>query len=236
MANRSRRVSSFARVVTVLVGASLVCLGVSAPAFANSKGREFVGYLVHKTGKLHSASATFDVPTTTCDSNNQIAFGPSLFLQRQSLSAATVDGYGAYELVQCEAAGVAGSLYIELRINGTDRKDLTAMPNDVVHVTVRKSGNTITVIATDKTSKMTAKASGKAKGQSYAVFGDYLTETVSWAKPRNTVTTFSDATVNGAKLGSAHPVAYSCVKGKTIQYKPSAITGGESFTITFVHH
>ena len=39
------------------------------------------------------------------------------------------------------------SLYIELRINGEDSKYLTAMPNDVVHVSVRRKAKTITVIA-----------------------------------------------------------------------------------------
>src|SRR5580658_1964147 len=104
------------------------------------------------------------------------------------------------------------------------------MPGDVVRVSVGRSGQTITVIATDKTSKLTAKAKGKAsKGQNYAVLGDYLPETEPWTKPRNTVTTFTDVTVDGTKLSSHHPVAYNCVRGKTVQYKPSAITGGESF-------
>jgi hypothetical protein len=231
-----RTVSLLARVLAVVTGAGLVCLGVASPAFANGKDREFAGYLVHKTGKLYAASATFTVPTTTCGSN-QIAFGPGVFLQRQSLDAQTVQNSGAYELVDCESPGVAGSLYIELRINGEDSKYLTAMPNDVVHVSVRRKAKTITVIATDKTAKTTATAKGKvSKGQSYAVFGDYLPETVAWAKARNTVTTFTAAWVNRVKLGHAHPVAYNCVRGKKVQYKPSAITGAENFTINFLHH
>ena len=231
-----RRASIRVRAAVVIGTTALVSVALAAPAWGNGKDREFAGYLVHRAGGIRAVAAEFTIPTITCKSNSQIALGPGVYLQQTTLDASDGVATGVYEEVECLAAGPPGSLYVGIFINAMAHKTLVVSPGDVIGVSIKRSGGKITVKAIDHTTKTTITGTGKQKkAETYALFGYYQPGTTAWQHPHTSPTPYTFATLNGAALSKAHPRAINCVRGHTVQFRPSKITHGEDFTINFVH-
>ena len=199
--------------------------------------RTFAGYesLVAK-GSATVATASFTVPTLTCDTTDRaIALGVAVATDNFN------SGSAAFVFAGC--VGGQATFFPGVVVNGTET-DFQSMPvaaGDVIDVTTKVSVNRTRVEVTDVTTGVTQKPSNGAGAKANAaLFGDN-----GWGSstgrlehvPVFTKLTYKDCLLDGNSLASTHPQALQRVNSiGTVQITTGNFwPGGTAFTTHFMH-
>jgi hypothetical protein len=184
-----------------------------------------------KTGTFTTATATWNVPTVTTSSSN-----------KYSSDWVGIDGYNNSNLIQTgtEQDTVGGrasyGAWWEILPASETRINMTIHPGDSMTGTITKgSGSSWTMKLTDNTSGATFSTSKSYSGPADSV--EYIQEatevggTIS-SPPSLSKTTFSGLTANGANPNLTSSGEILLVQNGTTYYTPSAVSGGNSFSVS----
>jgi hypothetical protein len=201
--------------------------------------RTFAGYQVTSTS-LASASAVLRVPTLTCGAAFQ-GFGTGLtlngdenlsiisFSETTSALVSTVcsDGKATYSL----------TLYVD---NAPGKQTFAIAPGQRLKISLSEKREAAAVFVKDLSNGKTASDSGKpvaylsANLQAGTQPLDSSSTQAQLAVPKFKGDGLSSVVVDGHPLAVAQPQAFALTEGGKVAVQPSALTGGDSFTLGYL--
>jgi len=207
-----------------------------AVGLGTTSTRTFAGYQSSVAkGSATVATASFTVPTLTCDTTDRaIALGVGVPTDNFN------SGSAAYVFTGC-VSGQA-TFYPGVVVNGTetDYPDMPVAAGDVIVVTTKVSVNRTRAEVTDVTTNVTQKLLGSGASADAASFGDN-----GWGSstgklmhvPVFTKLTYKDCLLDGNSLASTRPQAFQRVNSiGTVQITTGNFwPGGTAFTTHFQH-
>ncbi|MBR7835424.1 hypothetical protein KDL01_19270 [Actinospica durhamensis] len=231
------RVATLATAATAVVAPAVPATAAAAqgasfrPLHYNINGYNWGGYAATGSG-FTSVAATWTEPAATCASTNDL-YAPWVGL----------DGYGTSTVEQTGVATDCSSG------SPVDEPWYEMYPANPVYLSLSsypvKTGDVISASVTYASSKFTLKLSDTTRGWTYSVSkslssakresAEVIIESPTGSYPNFGTLNFSSATVNGASLGSFSPVAMDPSSNGTYEAKTSALSGGTSFSETFLH-
>jgi hypothetical protein len=172
--------------------------------------------------------ATFKVPHVTCTSTNSGVFPGAFAFGLSDFSGAAagvwcISGQATYEALNF--------------INNTQTDLFTVNPNDTVTVTVSETATKTLVTLKDVTTGSAASTPGPGGGVTSTLAGTVNASIngVDVGVPKFKSDSFTAVSIGGHPLGSVKPTEVERVNGKTVQLVPTAITGGNAFSVVFKH-
>jgi len=201
------------------------------PLHYNTNGYNWGGYAATGSG-FTSVAATWTEPSATCNSTDDL-YAPWV----------GIDGYGTSTVEQtgvatdCSSGSPVDQAWYEMYPANPVYLSLTSYPVS--------AGNSITASVTYAgSSKYTLKLTDSTKGWTYTTTktlsadresAEVIIESPTGAYPNFGTLKFTSATVNGSSLGSFSPVALDPSSNGVYEATTSALSGGTSFTDTFLH-
>jgi hypothetical protein len=246
--------SSARRFATVLLAASLLGPAAAAPAVAagaasfgpahhpsgthalsiggryNINGYNWGGYAA--TGTFSSVAATWKQVTVKCSSTDDL-YAPWVGID--GYSSSTVEQTGVE--TDCSTGSPVNQAWYEMYPAAPVYLSKTTYPvsaGDSIHASVTASGTTFTLALND-TTKGWSYSINKTLARAKKVNAEAIIESPSAAYPNFGTLTFSSVTANGSPIGNYSPVAMDPSTGSTYEAHASALSGGNSFTMTYEH-
>ncbi|WP_042377538.1 G1 family glutamic endopeptidase [Streptacidiphilus melanogenes] len=230
------------RVATLAAAASIAAPAVPVTAAAaqgldfrplhyNINGYNWGGYAATGSG-FTSVSASWTEAKATCNSTNDL-YAPWV----------GIDGYGSSTVEQtgvatdCSSGSPVDQAWYEMYPANPVYLSTGSYPvsaGDHISASVTYAGSRkYTLKLTDSTRGWTYTTS-KTLSASRAS-AEVIIESPTGAYPNFGTLSFTSATVNGASLGSSGPTALDPSSNGTTEARTSALSGGTSFTETFLH-
>ena len=201
------------------------------PLAYNINGYNWGGYAATGSG-FTSVSATWTEANATCNSTNDL-YAPWV----------GIDGYGSSSVEQtgvatdCSSGSPVHQAWYEMYPKAPVYLSTGSYPvsaGDVIHASVTYIGSR----------KYTLKLSNSSRGWTYTTTqtisasrtsAEVIIESPTGSYPNFGTLNFSAATVNGASLGSFNPTALDPSSGGVYEARTSALSGGTSFSETYLH-
>lgn len=189
------------------------------------------------SGKFTSVSASWTEPATKCSSGNQYS---AFWVGLDGYSSQTVEQTGSES--DCNGSRPVYAAWWEMYPGGSHNFSNTVRPGDMFTASVSYAGG----------SSYTLKISDSTEGWSHTLSkslssGQRSSAEVIVEAPCCTATggilpladfgkaSFSNAKVNGSPIGNASPVEITMKSGNIQKDSISALSGGTSFTATWLH-
>ena len=191
----------------------------------NEDGGNWSGYAATGSG-FTSVSATWNEPTVTCNSRNDL-YAPWV----------GIDGFGSSSVEQtgvatdCSSGRAVYQAWYEMYPAAPVYYTNAVSGGDSFTGKVTRSGTTYTLTITDNTkgwTKTTTKTGRDANSSA-----EFILESPTAAYPRFGTVTFTGASVNGTALSSFNPVALDASNSGGFEDHTSTITGGNKFSVTY---
>ena len=201
------------------------------PLDYNINGFNWGGYAAQGSG-FSSVSATWTEASATCNSTNDL-YAPWV----------GIDGYGSSTVEQtgvatdCSSGQAVDKAWYEMYPKAPVYLSTSTYPvsaGDVIHASVTYSGSRHYVLKLTNSSRgwtFTTTQSISASRTSAEV----IIESPTGAYPDFGTLNFSAATVNGKSLGSFNPAALDPSSNGVYEARTGALSGGTSFTETYLH-
>ncbi|MGN6473481.1 MAG: G1 family glutamic endopeptidase [Mycobacteriales bacterium] len=220
----------------LLGGAGSGVEAASAIGAAVSHSTTFAGYEVGKpTSHIKHVSATFVVPTITCE-HRYGGVGPSVLVYsnlnpRTGAHRTSGGGIG----VACENGSALYQPVFVINDKTVASGQDTLSPGDVVVVTVSVTKAATRVTVDDVTTNKSKTHSGAGKVGNEAFIGDNSinVDGVSDKLDPFTKTHVTNVVVDKAPLGSSHAKRFWWVRHGTTLVTASTLQSGENFVLTF---
>lgn len=202
------------------------------PPYGDGAAGSDAGYRAEPSGGISSASADFTVPIITCPSSSSFGVWPGLFVGNPRLA------YGGGVQATCSSGSPVYEADLFIGTSGNiDAFSVAGGDKMSVEATITTSTGAVTITIEDLTHPASKSSSCLSSCETIieAWLGDFHVTSVA-AVPTFTSNAFTDALVNGDKLGSLTPKKFSLSYGGVVQVAPSAISKTENFTSTFKHN
>lgn len=192
----------------------------------NINGGNWSGYAAQGSG-YSSVTSTWTEPTVTCNSTNDL-MAPWV----------GIDGYGSSSVEQtgvatdCSSGRAVYQAWYEMYPAAPVYYTNTVSAGDHITATVTRSGTTYTLVVNDTTqgwTKTTTKSASAANSSA-----EVIIESPTAAYPRFGSVSFSNAKVNGGSLSAVNPLALDASNNYGYEDRTSAISGGTSFSISYL--
>jgi hypothetical protein len=246
--------SSARRFATALLASALLAPAAAAPAAAvvaspfgpahhpagvkaqavggayNINGYNWGGYAA--TGSFTSVAATWTQPTAKCARTSDL-YAPWVGID--GYSSSTVEQTGVE--TACSTGSPVNQAWYEMYPASPVYLSKTTYPvsaGDSIHASVTASGTTFTLALQDTTRGWTYSVN-KTLSSARKVNAEAIIESPSAAYPNFGTLKFTSVTANGSPIGNYNPVAMDPSTGNTYEAHASALTGGNSFTMTYEH-
>jgi hypothetical protein len=201
------------------------------PLAYNINGYNWGGYAATGSG-FSSVSATWTEAGATCNSSNDL-YAPWV----------GIDGYGSSSVEQtgvatdCSSGSPVHQAWYEMYPKAPVYLSTGSYPvsaGNVIHASVTYAGSrkyTLTLSNTSRGWTYTTSQTISASRTSAEV----IIESPTGSYPNFGTLHFSSATVNGSSLGSFGPTALDPSANGVYEARTSALSGGTSFTETYLH-
>ena len=241
------RLTSLAAGVTVVAGLALAAPAAAvaaAPVFRpvshltstarsgfNINGYNWGGYAATGCG-FTSVSATWTEPTATCNSTNDL-YAPWV----------GIDGYGSSTVEQtgvatdCSSGKPVDQAWYEMYPASPVYLSSSSYPvaaGNVIHASVTYAGSSKYTLTLQNTSRGWTYTTSKTLRSAKRLSAEAIIESPTGGYPKFSLLTFSSVTVNGSPIGNFGPVAMDPSNG-VYEAHASALSGGNSFTMTYQH-
>jgi hypothetical protein len=245
------RFRSAHRLATALVATAMLAPAAAAPAVAvtfgpahhaagaalrtvggtyNINGYNWGGYAA--TGSFTSIAASWGEPTVKCNSTKDL-YAPWVGLD--GYSSSTVEQTGV--ATDCSSGAAVYQAWYEMYPAAPVYLSTSSYPvraGDSIHASVTYASSSFTLAISDTTrgwSYSTKKSLARAK----RVNAEAIIESPTGAYPNFGTLTFTAVTANGSPIGNYSPVAMDPSTGSTYEAHASALSGGNSFSMTYEH-
>lgn len=192
----------------------------------NINGGNWSGYAAQGSG-YSSVTSNWTEPTVTCNSTNDL-MAPWV----------GIDGYGSSSVEQtgvatdCSSGRAVYQAWYEMYPAAPVYYTNTVSAGDHITATVTRSGTTYTLVVNDTTkgwTKTTTKSASAANSSA-----EVIIESPTAAYPRFGSVSFTNAKVNGGSLSAVNPLALDASNNYGYEDRTSAISGGTSFSISYL--
>ena len=240
------------RLAAVLVAAAMLTPAAAAPAVASTFGPAHhpAGVSVHTvggayningynwggyaaTGTFTSIAATWAEPTVHCNSTSDL-YAPWVGID--GYSSSTVEQTGVE--TDCSSGAAVYQAWYEMYPAAPVYLSLSSYPvkaGDSVHASVTTAGTGTYTLAISDTTRGWTYSVNKTLARAKHVNAEAIIESPTGAYPNFGTLTFTSVTANGSPIGNFSPVALDPSSGGVYEAHASALTGGNSFTMTYAH-
>ncbi|GAA2021916.1 G1 family endopeptidase [Catenulispora yoronensis] len=201
------------------------------PLAYNINGYNWGGYAATGSG-FSSVSATWTEANATCNSTNDL-YAPWV----------GVDGYGSSSVEQtgvatdCSSGHAVHQAWYEMYPKAPVYLSTSSYPvsaGNVIHASVTYAGSRkYTLTLTNQTRGWTFTTTQTTSASRTSA--EVIIESPTGAYPNFGTLSFSAATVNGSSLGSYGPTALDPSSNGIYEARTGALSGGTSFTETYLH-
>jgi hypothetical protein len=198
----------------------------------NINGYNWGGYAATGSG-FTSVSATWSEPNATCNSRNDL-YAPWV----------GIDGYGTSTVEQtgvatdCSSGRAVYQAWYEMYPAAPVYLSTTSYPvapGNSIHATVTYAGSSRYTLTLQNTSRGWTFTTTKTLNSARRRSAEVIIESPTGAYPNFGSITFTGATVNGATLGSFNPTALDPSANGVYEARTGALSGGTSFSMTYLH-
>lgn len=199
---------------------------------ATRKGFNINGYnwsgMVATGSGFTSTKASWVEPSVTCNSSSDL-MAPWV----------GIDGYGSNSVEQtgvatdCSTGSPVYQAWYEMYPKSPVYYTNIVRAGDHITAGVTRSNRSYTLTLTDSTQGWTKTTTKSYRGANASA--DFVIESPTGAYPRFSTVTYTGATVNGSALGNFGPVAMDASNGSGYEDHTSALSGGTSFSISYLH-
>ncbi len=242
------RVGAVAVAATTALAAALVTVpALAAPAAGftpashplgwghtgyNINGYNWGGYAATGSG-FTSVSATWSEPNATCNSRNDL-YAPWV----------GIDGYGTSTVEQtgvatdCSSGRAVYQAWYEMYPASPvylSTSSYPVAPGNSIHATVTYAGSNRYTLTLHNSSRGWTYTTTKTLSSARRRSAEVIIESPTGAYPNFGSITFTGATVNGASLGSFSPTALDPSANGVYEARTGALSGGTSFSMTYLH-
>jgi hypothetical protein len=183
-------------------------------------------------GTFTSVAASWTQPAVTCGATNTFS---SFWAGLDGDGSATVEQTGTE--ADCNDGTATYQGWWEMFPNAPVFYNNPVQPGDAMAASVTANGNgSFTLTLSDTTlgwTQTTQQVNANAELASAEIIAEAPSNGTVLPLSNFGTVTFSNDTVNGAALGSANPSALTMISGAVTEATPSALTGGNSFTVTW---
>ena len=243
------------RLATVLVAAALLSPAAAAPAVAvaattfgpahhaagvalrtvggayNITGYNWGGYAA--TGSFTSIAASWAEPSVHCNSTSDL-YAPWVGID--GYSSSTVEQTGV--ATDCSSGAAVYQAWYEMYPAAPVYLSSSSYPvraGDSVHASVTFAGGSTYTLAISDTTRGWNYSTNKTLSRAKRVNAEAIIESPTGKYPNFGTLTFTAVTANGAPIGNYNPVAMDPSSGSTYEAHASALSGGNSFSMTYEH-
>jgi hypothetical protein len=231
------RTASLAASVTAVaasvapVSAAAVAGATFKPLSYNINGYNWGGYAATGTG-FSSVSATWTEANATCNSTNDL-YAPWV----------GIDGYGSSTVEQtgvatdCSSGSPVHQAWYEMYPKAPVYLSTSTYPvraGDVIHASVTYTGSRHYVLKLNDATRGWTYTTTQTTSAS-RTSAEVIIESPTGSYPNFGTLNFSAATINGTSLGSLNPTALDPSANGIYEARTSGISGGTSFSETYLH-
>ena len=198
----------------------------------NINGYNWGGYAATGSG-FTSVSATWSEPNATCNSRNDL-YAPWV----------GIDGYGTSTVEQtgvatdCSSGRAVYQAWYEMYPAAPvylSTSSYPVSPGNSIHATVTYAGSNRYTLTLQNISRGWTFTITKTLSSARRRSAEVIIESPTGAYPNFGSITFTGATVNGATLGSFGPTALDPSANGVYEARTGALSGGTSFSMTYLH-
>jgi hypothetical protein len=197
----------------------------------NINGYNWGGYAA--TGSFSSVSATWSEPTVKCNSRNDL-YAPWVGLD--GYSSSTVEQTGV--ATDCSSGAAVYQAWYEMYPAAPVYLSSSSYPvkaGDSIHASVTHgSGSTYTLAISDTTRGWNYSVN-KSLSSARHVNAEAIIESPTEGYPNFGTLKFTSVLANGSPIGNYNPVAMDPSANGVYEAHASALSGGNSFTMTYEH-
>lgn len=228
------RLAALATAATAIAPAAPVTAAASGLAFKpltyNTNGYNWGGYAAQGSG-FTSVSATWTEPAATCNSTNDL-YAPWV----------GIDGYGSSTVEQtgvatdCSSGKAVDQAWYEMYPANPVYLSSSSYPvrsGDVINASVTYAGSGRYKLTLNDATRGWTYSTTKSLSASRAS-AEVIIESPTGAYPNFGTLHFTNAKINGSSLSAYNPTALDPSNG-VYEAHTSAISGGTSFTDTYLH-
>jgi hypothetical protein len=196
----------------------------------NINGYNWGGYAA--TGSFTSIAASWGEPTVHCNSTRDL-YAPWVGLD--GYSSSTVEQTGV--ATDCSSGAAVYQAWYEMYPAAPVYLSSSSYPvraGDSIHASVTYASSSFTLAISD-TTRGWSYSTKKSLSSARRVNAEAIIESPTGKYPNFGTLTFSSVTANGSPIGNYSPVAMDPSTGSTYEAHASALSGGNSFSMTYEH-
>jgi hypothetical protein len=196
----------------------------------NINGYNWGGYAA--TGSFTSVSATWSEPSVKCNSTKDL-YAPWVGLD--GYSSSTVEQTGV--ATDCSSGSAVDQAWYEMYPANPVYLSSSSYPvkaGDSIHASVTYASSSFTLAISD-TTRGWSYSTKKSLSSARRVNAEAIIESPPAKYPNFGTLTFTSVTANGSPIGNYNPVAMDPSTGSTYEAHASALSGGNSFSMTYEH-
>ena len=242
------------RLAAVLVATAMITPAAAAPAVAtattfgpahhaagaavrtvggafNINGYNWGGYAA--TGSFTSVAATWTEPSAHCNSTSDL-YAPWVGID--GYSSSTVEQTGV--ATDCSSGSAVNQAWYEMYPAAPVYLSKTSYPvsaGDSIHASVTLASTSTYTLAISDTTRGWSYSINKTLARAKHVNAEAIIESPTGAYPNFGTLTFTSVTANGSPIGNYSPVALDPSSGGVYEAHASALSGGNSFSMTYAH-